>query len=198
MTPRHTGTIIKTPGGTPGLLIVEGQQKPFTLEGVWKSPVAPVVNMAVDLELDDAGFVKGLTALDPQEPRLMPKCVKCGAVLDEGQATCDVCGTRRFVPVVPGTQAVPAMQASEGTAWGVVSIVFGAIGLMPFVGIVSAIIGFCTGLIGRSKARRFGNPTGMTLGLIGIILSSITLVIALISLMFFGGVLALLFGAAAH
>jgi hypothetical protein len=157
MTPRIMGTIIKTPGSTQGLLIVEGQQKPFTLEGVWKSPVAPAVNMAVDVEFDSAGFVKGLTALD--------------------------------------LQPVPGMQASEGTAWGVVSIVFGAIGLMPFVGIVSAIIGFCTGLIGRSKARRYGNSTGMTLGLIGIILSSITVTIAVILLIFFGGLLAMLFGA---
>lgn len=61
------GTIIKTPDSNPGLLFVAGQQKPFTLEGVWKSPVAPAINMAVDAEFDDVGFIKGLTAVDPQQ-----------------------------------------------------------------------------------------------------------------------------------
>jgi hypothetical protein len=65
--PRIRGGIIKTPDSTPGLLIVDGQQKPFTLEGIWKSPVAPMVNMAVDVEFDGAGVIAGLTAVDPQQ-----------------------------------------------------------------------------------------------------------------------------------
>jgi hypothetical protein len=67
MTSQQRGTIIKTPDSNPGLLVVEGQQKPFTLERVWKSPVAPMVNMAVDVELDAAGSITGLTAVDPQQ-----------------------------------------------------------------------------------------------------------------------------------
>jgi hypothetical protein len=61
------GTIIKTPDSSPGLLVVDGQQKTFTLEGVWKSSAAPAVNMAVDIELDGAGLITGLTAVDPQQ-----------------------------------------------------------------------------------------------------------------------------------
>lgn len=67
MTPQQTGTIIKTPDNAPGLLIVAGQQKPFTLEGVWKSPVAPAVNMAVNIEFDGAGSITGLSVVDPQQ-----------------------------------------------------------------------------------------------------------------------------------
>jgi len=67
MTAQLRGTIIKTPDSSPGLLVVEGQQKTFTLEGAWKSPVAPMVNMAVDIELDGAGFITGLTAVDSQQ-----------------------------------------------------------------------------------------------------------------------------------
>ena len=67
MTSQLTGTIIKTPDSAPGLLIVAGQQKPFTLEGVWKSAVAPAVNMAVDVEFDGAGSIRGLTVVDPQQ-----------------------------------------------------------------------------------------------------------------------------------
>jgi hypothetical protein len=67
MTTQQTGTIIKTPDQAPGLLIVAGQQKSFTLEGIWKSPLAPAVNMAVDVEFDDGGSILGLTAVDPQQ-----------------------------------------------------------------------------------------------------------------------------------
>jgi hypothetical protein len=67
MTPQLRGTIIKTPDSAPGLLVVEGQQKSFALEGVWKSPVAPAVNMAVDVEFDGAGLITGLTAVDVQQ-----------------------------------------------------------------------------------------------------------------------------------
>ena len=41
--PRLRGTIVKVPDPGPGLLVVNGQQKQFTLEGIWKSPVAPAV-----------------------------------------------------------------------------------------------------------------------------------------------------------
>ena len=67
MTQRIRGTIIKTPDTSPGLLIADGQQKTFTLEGAWKSQVAPAVNMAVDIELDGAGFITSLTAVDQQQ-----------------------------------------------------------------------------------------------------------------------------------
>jgi hypothetical protein len=66
MTSQLRGTIVKTPDSSPGLLVVEGQQKNFTLERVWKSPVAPSLNMAVDVELDAVGSITGLTAVDPQ------------------------------------------------------------------------------------------------------------------------------------
>jgi hypothetical protein len=67
MTPQLRGTIIKTPDSNPGLLFVDGQQKPFTLEGIWKSPVAPAVNMPVDVEFDGAGLIVSLIAVDPQQ-----------------------------------------------------------------------------------------------------------------------------------
>ena len=61
------GTIIKVPDATPGLVIVTGAQKSFVLEGVWRSPVAPAPNMTVDVELDAAGSVIGITAVDSQQ-----------------------------------------------------------------------------------------------------------------------------------
>jgi hypothetical protein len=61
------GTIIKVPDATPGLVVVSGQQKQFTLEGVWKSPVAPAANMTVDVDLDASGSVTAVTVVDAQQ-----------------------------------------------------------------------------------------------------------------------------------
>jgi hypothetical protein len=61
---RVRSTIIKVPDASPGLLMVNGQQKSFTLERVWRSPVAPAPNMTVDVELDPSGAIAGITAVD--------------------------------------------------------------------------------------------------------------------------------------
>jgi len=65
--PRLRSTIVKVPDASPGLLFLNGQQKPFTLEGVWKSPVAPSPNMTVDVEVDGGGQITGITAVDPKQ-----------------------------------------------------------------------------------------------------------------------------------
>jgi hypothetical protein len=57
------GTIVKVPDATPGLLFVNGQQMPFTMEGVWKSPVAPAANMTVDVEFDGSGAITSITVV---------------------------------------------------------------------------------------------------------------------------------------
>jgi hypothetical protein len=65
--PTVRGTIVKVPDANPGLLFFNGQQKPFTVEGVWKSPVAPATNMTVDVALDGAGAITGLTVVDSNQ-----------------------------------------------------------------------------------------------------------------------------------
>src|SRR5208282_3018438 len=60
-------TIIKVPDATPGLVFVNGQQKTFTLEGVWKWPVAPVANMTVEVDLDGTGTITAITVVDSQQ-----------------------------------------------------------------------------------------------------------------------------------
>jgi hypothetical protein len=61
------GTIIKVPDATPGILFVNGQQQHFTLERVWKSPVAPLANQTVDVEFDEAGGIGAITVVDSQQ-----------------------------------------------------------------------------------------------------------------------------------
>lgn len=63
------GTIIKVPDASPGLLFVNGEQKSFTLGGVWKSPVAPTPNMIVDVELDASNSVVSITQVDLHQAR---------------------------------------------------------------------------------------------------------------------------------
>lgn len=60
-------TIVKVPDANPGLLFVNGQQKSFVLEGVWKSPVAPAVNMSVDVDLDGSGSIAAITVVDSHQ-----------------------------------------------------------------------------------------------------------------------------------
>lgn len=47
----------------PGMLFVDGQQKQFTLEANWKSPVPPKVGAVVDVELNEAGDVVSVIAV---------------------------------------------------------------------------------------------------------------------------------------
>ncbi len=58
------GTIIKVPDASPGLLLLNGRQYPFTLEGVWRSAVAPAPNQSVIVELDGAGTLLSITVVD--------------------------------------------------------------------------------------------------------------------------------------
>jgi len=45
------------------LLIVEGQQYPFALEGVWKSEVAPKPGLVVEVDFDGNGQISSITAV---------------------------------------------------------------------------------------------------------------------------------------
>jgi hypothetical protein len=61
------GTIIKVPDATPGLLLLNGRQYAFTLEGVWRSAVAPAPNQSVIVELDVTGALLSITVVDPAQ-----------------------------------------------------------------------------------------------------------------------------------
>jgi hypothetical protein len=58
------GKVLRDPNSGPGLLIVEGQQYPFALEGVWKSEVAPKPGQVVEVTFDTTmGQIAGITAV---------------------------------------------------------------------------------------------------------------------------------------
>ncbi len=57
------GKVLRDPYAGPGLLIVEGRQYPFLIEGVWRSEVPPKPGLAVEVELDALDKVVELTAV---------------------------------------------------------------------------------------------------------------------------------------
>jgi hypothetical protein len=47
----------------PGLLMIEGRQYWFCLDGVWKSEIPPKPGLTVDVRLDHAGRILAITAV---------------------------------------------------------------------------------------------------------------------------------------
>src|SRR5579864_3925116 len=76
------GTIIKVPDASPGLLFVNGEQKSFTLGGVWQSAVAPAPNIIVDVQLDSSNSVVSITQVDLHQAR-KEQMSHAGAVAQE-------------------------------------------------------------------------------------------------------------------
>jgi hypothetical protein len=46
------GKVLREPNAGPGLLMVQGQQYKFSLDGIWKSEAAPKAGQDVDVDLD--------------------------------------------------------------------------------------------------------------------------------------------------
>ena len=57
------GKVLRDPYVGPGLLMVEGQQYQFVLEGVWQSEEPPKPGVVVDVELDNNGRVHTVTVV---------------------------------------------------------------------------------------------------------------------------------------
>ncbi len=57
------GKVLRDPHAGPGLLMMEGRQYQFQLEGVWKSDVPPKPGLVVDVEVDSVGHVTEIVAV---------------------------------------------------------------------------------------------------------------------------------------
>jgi hypothetical protein len=80
------GTLIKVPDATPGLLLFNGRQYSFTLEGVWRSAVAPAPNQSVTVELDSAGALLSITVVDQQQIAKEKLAELSGVAQERGRA----------------------------------------------------------------------------------------------------------------
>jgi len=64
----HRGKVLKVPDATPGILFVNGQQKSFQINGLWRSAsIAPASNLNVDVELNEAGQVLSVRPVSESE-----------------------------------------------------------------------------------------------------------------------------------
>jgi hypothetical protein len=60
---KKRGKILRDTSTGPGLIVADGQQYTFSLEGLWKSTEAPKVDMVVDVEFGDQGGITGITVV---------------------------------------------------------------------------------------------------------------------------------------
>jgi hypothetical protein len=107
---KSRATIIKVPDSNPGLLVIDGAQKPFVLEGVWMSPVAPSPNQVVEVVLDGAGAVVSVTALDPQQLAKERLNQLGGAAQEHGKQAADM--ARAGIGVLAARMGKVALGAS--------------------------------------------------------------------------------------
>ncbi|MGB9073785.1 MAG: hypothetical protein WCC22_14190 [Terriglobales bacterium] len=64
---KKRGNILRDPSAGPGLLMIEGRQYWFCVEGVWKSETPPKPGLAVDVKFDHAGQILAITALSESQ-----------------------------------------------------------------------------------------------------------------------------------
>jgi len=57
------GKILRDASAGPGLLIADGQEYSFSLEGVWRSETAPRAGLTVEAEIDENSRVSALTIM---------------------------------------------------------------------------------------------------------------------------------------
>lgn len=61
------GRVLRDPHRGPGLLMVEGRQYPFLMEGVWRSEVPAKPGLVVNVEFDIHGKLNSITAVPPSQ-----------------------------------------------------------------------------------------------------------------------------------
>jgi hypothetical protein len=111
------GTIIKVPDNTPGLLFANGQQRPFVLDGLWRSPVAPAANMVVEMELDASGAISSLAVVDSQQIAREKLSQFGGVAQEQGKQAAEI--ARMGVGALAGRMGTAALVSAVGIwiAW---------------------------------------------------------------------------------
>jgi hypothetical protein len=63
---RVRATVVKVPDVSPGVLSFDGVERPYCMDGVWKSATAPTPALTVEAALDEQGRVLEIVVIDPQ------------------------------------------------------------------------------------------------------------------------------------
>jgi hypothetical protein len=163
--PKTRGTIVKVPDASPGLLFFNGQQKPFTVDDTWKSPVAPAPNMTVDVDLDSLGAIKALTVVDSAQLNKERMAQLSGVAQERGKEAAKM-----------AQQGVGALAARMGTmALASAVVVVIAYFFLPSASIAAGMVTGQTYTFSTLLGTDFNNmaqamgATGSSLGLLGIL-----------------------------
>lgn len=95
---KKRGKIIRDTSVGAGLLIAEGQQYQFQLEGTWRSEEAPRIGMVVDVDLNERGDVVGITAVPESQLAREQAEVAMTAARERGAAIASGAVARFGVP----------------------------------------------------------------------------------------------------
>jgi hypothetical protein len=66
---RKRGKVLREPGAGPGLLIIEGQQYPFSLNQLWRPDFPPKIGMVVEAEFNRDGQLIAIRAVPEAKSR---------------------------------------------------------------------------------------------------------------------------------
>jgi len=126
-----------------GLISAAGKQYTFKLEGTWKSDRAPKVDMQVDVDLDDAGEIVAIRAVDAtaaareQAERLMSSA---GATAKQWAADLKTKGAPALAEL--RAKGAPALAQMQAKGLPVVMRYVGLIGVPTLVALVAVLLGW--------------------------------------------------------
>jgi len=60
---KKRGRILRDTSAGPGLIVVDGQQYPFQLEGIWRSEITPRPGLVADVDFREDGSITAITAV---------------------------------------------------------------------------------------------------------------------------------------
>ena len=82
---KKRGKILRDPRSSAGLVMIEGRQCWFSMDGTWKSEVPPVPGLDVEVKFDQTGQILAITALSDVQltqkpsPRSVASATAAGA-----------------------------------------------------------------------------------------------------------------------
>ena len=72
---------MRDPCHGPGLLLAEGQQFSFTIDGIWNSEIPPRAGLVVDVDFDWNGRITGIRIVPEVDASEAPETSACGIAL---------------------------------------------------------------------------------------------------------------------
>lgn len=162
------GRILRDTAVGDGLISAAGKQYSFKLEGVWKSDRAPKVDMQVDVDLDDAGQIVAIRAVDPtaaareQAERLMGTA---GATAKQWAADLKTKGAPALAEL--RAKSAPALAEMQAKGLPVVRRYLALIGVPTLVAMVAVLLGWfffasvSINFLGESQSATFYDFLGV-------------------------------------